>query len=43
MIKINMGSFIMELVLVDFTNYKKAIEIQNNIFPKEDEYFSFFR
>ena len=26
----------MELVLVDFTNYKKAIEIQNNIFPKED-------
>ena len=26
----------MELVLVDFTNYKKAVEIQNNIFPKED-------
>ena len=26
----------MEFVLVDFTNYKKAIEIQNIIFPNED-------
>ena len=26
----------MEFVLVDFTNYKKAIEIQNTIFPEED-------
>ena len=26
----------MKFVLVDFTNYKKAIEIQNKIFPKED-------
>lgn len=26
----------MELVLVDKSNYKKAIEIQNKIFPKED-------
>ena len=26
----------MEFVLVDFTNYKKAIEIQNEIFPEED-------
>ena len=26
----------MEFVLVDFTNYKKAIEIQNTIFPGED-------
>ena len=26
----------MEFVLVDFTNYKKAIEIQNKIFPEED-------
>lgn len=26
----------MKLVLVDFMNYKKAIEIQNKIFPKED-------
>ena len=26
----------MEFVLVDFTNYKKAIEIQNTVFPNED-------
>lgn len=26
----------MKFVLVDFTNYKKAIEIQNKIFPNED-------
>ena len=26
----------MDFVLVNFTNYKKAIEIQNKIFPKED-------
>ena len=26
----------MKFILVDFTNYKKAIEIQNTIFPKED-------
>ena len=26
----------MKFILVDFTNYKKAIEIQNKIFPKED-------
>ena len=26
----------MEFILVDFTNYKKAIEIQNTIFPEED-------
>lgn len=26
----------MKFVLVDFTNYKKAIEIQNKIFQKED-------
>ncbi len=26
----------MEFVLVDFSNYKKAIEIQNEIFPEED-------
>lgn len=26
----------MNFVLVNFTNYKKAIEIQNKIFPKED-------
>lgn len=26
----------MEFVLVDFSNYKKAIEIQNKIFPEED-------
>lgn len=26
----------MKLVLVDYTNYKKAIEIQKAIFPKED-------
>ena len=26
----------MEFVLVDFSNYKKAIEIQNEIFPDED-------
>ena len=26
----------MELKIVDFSNYKKAIEIQNEIFPKED-------
>ncbi len=26
----------MEFALVDYSNYKKAIEIQNTIFPKED-------
>ena len=26
----------MEFALVDYSNYKKAIEIQNTIFPKEE-------